>query len=133
MFKPLGKIACIITIISLLDGYSLIFQTIIWGSMLNDRIPEQGIELAVMSTFSGETPCKLCLNLEKVKQEKKIEDNLLNLLIKKKAYYTQSPNDLSQIGIFPPAPKRIKYSTIQFSPKYSLHKIVTTPPPDLVV
>ena len=38
-----------------------------WASMLNDRIPEQGIEQAFDTTFSGDFPCEKCRAIAEIK------------------------------------------------------------------
>ncbi|MDB9742001.1 hypothetical protein OAB00_04050, partial [Akkermansiaceae bacterium] len=61
MLQKLGKFFCVITILALLDGYSVIFQSLAWTSMLYERVPTLGISEAIDTTFSGDQPCEKCL------------------------------------------------------------------------
>lgn len=63
----ISKIFCILVMIGLLDIHLVFMQAWAWVSMLNDRIPSQGIEQAIDTTFSGEFPCEKCLALKEIK------------------------------------------------------------------
>lgn len=52
-----------------------LMQTWAWVSMLNDRIPEQGIEQAIDSTFSGEHPCEKCIAIAELEAKKAEQDS----------------------------------------------------------
>gem|GEM_PF-3602724 len=43
-----------------------------WAEMINDR-QEQGLQEAVRSTFSGETPCEKCMAIAQEKEERQKE------------------------------------------------------------
>lgn len=62
----LSKILCLIAAITLMDGHIVVLQSYAWVSMLNDRIPEQGVGEALISTFDGEHPCEHCLSVQKL-------------------------------------------------------------------
>jgi len=49
-------------------------QMCAWAEMIQDR-QEQGIEVAVRSTFSGEEPCERCLAIAQERQERDQEEN----------------------------------------------------------
>ena len=51
-------------------------QVRMWGQMLADRSAESGLAEAFASTFSGEAPCAMCLQLTAEKAEA-AEENLL--------------------------------------------------------
>jgi len=56
-----------LTIIGLLDAHIALVQAWAWVSMLNDRIPQQGIEQALNTTFSGDHPCEKCIAIDELK------------------------------------------------------------------
>ncbi len=66
-FSKFAKLLCVLTVIGLLDAHMALMQAWAWVSMLNDRIPEQGIEQALDTTFSGEHPCEKCLAIVELK------------------------------------------------------------------
>lgn len=55
-----AKFLCVLTAVGVLNVHLALFQCYAWVTMLHDRIPEQGIELAISSTFDGEHPCEKC-------------------------------------------------------------------------
>jgi len=69
----LGKLFCLLAVIGLLNLHIALYQTYAWATMLNDRIPEQGIEEAFTTTFDGAHPCERCKAVaqQNKKEEKK--------------------------------------------------------------
>ncbi len=66
MLRLLRQFKRALTVVALL-GFLLgtqahlgLLQMTAWSSMLLSRAPDQGIEQAIESTFSGEEPCCLC-------------------------------------------------------------------------
>ncbi|MBK1792033.1 hypothetical protein [Persicirhabdus sediminis] len=64
-----GKFCTLLAILGVLDAHLLIAQCWAWTQMLADR-SDRGIELAIDSTFNGEHPCALCLQIKAAKVEK---------------------------------------------------------------
>lgn len=70
-FSIFTKMLCILVIVGLLDAQTTIMQAWAWVTMLNDRIPEQGIEQALDTTFSGQYPCDQCLAIAQLREKQK--------------------------------------------------------------
>lgn len=60
--------------VGLFDVHLMVAQSWAWATMINDRVPEQGIEAALESTFRGEKPCPLCRSIRKEKQRKQQDE-----------------------------------------------------------
>lgn len=132
MLRVLGKIGCILTIITLLDGFSIVFQTIAWTTMLVERIPIQGLYSAVDSTFSGEHPCKKCTSLQDAQKEKEERDQHIAWAGEKYNLFAFLPNVVYRIHIAPDRLKRYTHCHFTVLPPPSILERVPTPPPDFV-
>ncbi|MFC5050167.1 hypothetical protein ACFPK9_06050 [Rubritalea spongiae] len=124
----LAKLFCLIAAISLIDGHIIALQTYAWVTMLNDRIPEQGVGEALSTTFDGEHPCEHCLAAEDLqtksqKEKSKAPDMQLSWikLISPKA---------EKITL-PPAPpyKLLPHLVETLSPSTDHSTSVPSPPP----
>lgn len=62
--------------LALLNVHIGVIQIWAWSSMLNDRIPQQGIEQALNSTFNGHSPCDKCHALANLKKEQNKPDSI---------------------------------------------------------
>lgn len=51
--------------IILLCGPRFFTQSVAWAGMLLDRVPDQGLVDGWNDTFDGDSPCALCLAIEK--------------------------------------------------------------------
>ena len=67
--SKITRFFCVLTIIGLLNAHIAVMQVWAWAYMLNDRIPEQGLEQAFNTTFSGEYPCEQCKAIAEIKAE----------------------------------------------------------------
>ena len=56
--------------VTILEVPTVLLQSYAWASMLSDRIPDQGLSLAVSTTFDGEHPCEHCLTAEELQLDK---------------------------------------------------------------
>ena len=132
MFRILGKICCVLTMITLINGFDIIFQSYAWGSMLYDRVPNQGVEKAIESTFSGDAPCPKCLALKAAQEEKRDRDLPADSVSETSAMAKWIPNQLSFLIIPSPPYHRTKLILSPFSPPLSPSYKVETPPPNFV-
>lgn len=70
----ISKLMCLIAIITLIDGHIIALQSYAWATMLQDRIPEQGVSEALSTTFDGEHPCAHCLTTLELVENKQAPD-----------------------------------------------------------
>lgn len=56
--------------LSILDTHLMVAQTWAWVTMINDRVPQQGVTAALDSTFSGDSPCAMCCAISQERQDK---------------------------------------------------------------
>ncbi len=47
----------------------MVAQTWAWATMVNDRVPQQGVVSALDSTFSGDSPCAMCCAITEERQD----------------------------------------------------------------
>ena len=79
--------------------------------MLYDRVPDQGIEQALTSTFSGNAPCEKCLAITEVKKEKESKPTPLTANKELKINLTTLPKE--SYFYFSPAPTRMSYASLR--------------------
>lgn len=58
-----------------MDAHLGMMQVWAWATMLSDRIPEQGIEQALDTTFSGDHPCEKCNVIAEFKEKEAEEES----------------------------------------------------------
>jgi len=68
-YRLLSYFAVIIVVFQFSGLDLFIAQTSAWGQMIKERQNKGTLE-AIVSTLSGETPCKRCLAIAKVKEER---------------------------------------------------------------
>ena len=132
MFRILGKICCVLTMITLINGFDIICQSYAWASMLYERVPAQGMEQAIDSTFSGDAPCPMCLALKAAQEEKRDRDLPNDAVSEASAISKWIPNKLSILTVPSPPYHRTKLILSPFSPPLSPSYKVETPPPNFV-
>lgn len=71
----LARLLCLAAIITLMDVHVVMLQSYAWVTMLNDRIPEQGVSEAISSTFDGQHPCEHCLTAQDLQSESQQEES----------------------------------------------------------
>ncbi len=62
------RLARLLLVASLLYGtgaHWAAVQGVAWGKMIADRVATEGLDGAVTSTFSGKTPCGVCIVVDK--------------------------------------------------------------------
>ena len=70
MHHFLAKLFCLIAAVTILEVPTVLLQTYAWATMLTDRIPEQGLSVAISTTFDGEHPCEHCLAAQDLQLDK---------------------------------------------------------------
>jgi hypothetical protein len=74
VFKRIGKIFLIITLVAMLGAHWALLQTVAWTTMLAHNLCSHSAKEAVTETFDGKHPCCLCKAIATGKQsEKKTE------------------------------------------------------------
>lgn len=126
----LARLLCILAAVSILDGQSILLQSWAWATMLNDRIPEQGLSEAISSTFDGAHPCERCLRIARAKQKQ--SDSALSAIPPqyRALYYTAA--DLLSLPS-QPAGNLARHFRLSPLPPISAPRSVPTPPPQQVV
>ncbi len=61
MLRLFAKFLVVLAAITVMELPTATLQVVAWSQMLSNRIPAQGLEAAIDSTFNGQHPCKLCL------------------------------------------------------------------------
>lgn len=129
----LAKLLCLIAAITLMDGHIVALQSYAWVSMLHDRIPEQGVAEAIVTTFDGEHPCEHCLSAQQLSLSESENDS------EKDSTPQFRLSGLKTIGLAhkrisePAAPKSILLP-LHFSKEIALSdftELIPTPPPRL--
>ncbi len=104
--------------------------------MLNDRIPEQGIELAFDTTFSGDFPCEKCRAIAEIKvKEAEHRSDSPELPSKDSERISKLIGVISSsnpVKIYPPECTRIPFSATRFSAPDEYVVAVPSPPPQVV-
>ncbi len=123
-------------IIGLLDSHLAMMQAWAWVSMLNDRIPEQGIEQAFETTFSGDFPCEKCCAIAEIKA-KKAEQGSDSPELPSKGSERISKligviSSANPIKIYSPECTRIPFLATRFNAPDEYVVAVPSPPPQLV-
>jgi len=131
----IGKLLCILAIIQLMGGTSVVMQSIAWTSMLKDRIPEQGIEQAINTTFSGEYPCEKCIALALAKAAKNKRDHQESPLpeLRSLAKHISSDKVDRLPSLYPPSSNILPVIWPSDKTVHLATREVATPPPDAVV
>ena len=96
--------------------------------MLNDRIPEQGIEEAFDTTFSGEYPCEQCRALAEAKQAERQEQGPVEET-KNTSRLVLAPHYFKRCQVIPPHSQRIGFDKLGELCPESWYGMMITPPP----
>ena len=132
MLQKLGRLSGILTIIALLDGHALMFQCYAWATMLYDRVPDQGVEQAVGSTFSGDAPCPKCLAIKAAQEKEQEDENKVPAPIVPESSTMAKfiPNVMEKIRVIKPAFSFVAYGKVSTSPPSKIYLSTDVPPPD---
>ena len=74
MFRKLAHVSVIVALVAAIGGHWAVLQSVAWTSMLADNLRTDSLEVAVIKTFDGQHPCKLCKVVSAGKKsEKQVE------------------------------------------------------------
>jgi hypothetical protein len=123
-----ARLLCLVAAITLMDGHIIALQSYAWVTMLNDRIPEQGVGEALSTTFDGEHPCNHCLAAEEL-QSKSQEEKSKAPEMQLSGIKLLSPK--SQKISAPSAPKsfRLPHLSVHIIAVKDVYSSVPSPPP----
>jgi len=116
-------------VVGLLNLHVALYQCYAWAMMLNDRIPEQGIEHALSTTFSGEHPCEKCLAVveQRAKEEQKPQQTVD---VGQKAPLVYSLFSKQELN--PLFGARVPFASPECLPLFGIEVPVIGPPPKFV-
>jgi hypothetical protein len=125
-----------LVIIGLLDCHLAMMQAWAWVNMLNDRIPEQGIEQAFSTTFSGDFPCEKCCAIIEIKAKEVEQRSDLPLPPTKDTERVLKLigviTSFRSVKVFPPACSRIPLLASRLNAPDEFVVAVPSPPPRVV-
>lgn len=74
MILRIGNLLLIVALLAATGGHFALLQSIAWTSMLAEHMQAESFSQAVVQTFDGRHPCKLCCAIAAAKKsEKKTE------------------------------------------------------------
>ncbi len=124
MFRVLGISAVLFAMFLIVGGHWAAFQVVAWTGMVVQYSKTDSLGSAVVKTFSGEKPCKMCHSIQKEKQK---EDQApANLKPDKKA-----DNFLIRAGatLSPPPASEFQYPTVIDQTAVASHSAPPVPVP----
>ena len=62
-----------LTALCVIDGHLFLGQSVAWLAMLGQRAPEIGLQEAVADTFTGGSPCEICLAIQEEREDRREE------------------------------------------------------------
>ena len=132
MRQFLAKLICLVAAVTILEVPTVLLQSYAWATMLNDRIPEQGLSVALSTTFDGEHPCEHCLAAQDLRRDTQESDEptgpqqfqLGNLKF-------IEPSTLGVSTPRAPVATFFPYRDDAVAPSQSIYLSVPTPPPRL--
>ena len=130
MLNKLGRLGCVLAMIAMIDGYSIMFQCYAWATMLYDRVPEQGVEEAIESTFSGEAPCPKCIALKQAKNAEKKKEPSAPVAPEFSPMAKFIPNSIEKLHLYKPAHQRLAYNQTSSIKPVEIFHSTDVPPPD---
>ncbi len=127
----LAKFLCVLTAVGVLNVHMALFQCYAWASMLHDRIPEQGIEQALSSTFDGDHPCEKCKALaeQRVSDEEQKSGADCNQGVKMPLVYSVYSRVALCLGVY----GRVGYDFVRELSPTEFSGALLGPPPRFVV
>jgi len=60
VFVRLGKLAVIAALVTTIGAHWLLLQSVAWTTMLADNLHSASLHEALVKTFDGKHPCRLC-------------------------------------------------------------------------
>lgn len=72
-FKAIGVAASFFALFVMLGGHWLALQSVAWARMLADFSRNDSFAEAIVKTFDGKNPCKMCLSVREGRQQEQRE------------------------------------------------------------
>ena len=72
-----GSAACLLAVLTLLDGHWLVLQSVAWARMLSHYARQESLASAFSKTFDGRHPCALCWGIQQGRQQEQGEGKAL--------------------------------------------------------
>lgn len=122
--QRIGLPLALAAVFSLAGGHWLVLQGVAWAEMAVEYSQDRGILAGLEKTFSGKSPCKLCLKVQKGSQQEEQKPALLKAGKKAEILLCASP----LAGMIPPqAP--FSYPPAAFLPPVSHRESPPSPVP----
>ncbi len=128
--NKIAKLFCVLAAIGVLNVHIAIYQGYAWVTMLNDRIPDQRIENAVATTFSGDHPCEKCMAVAK-QLAKEQQEPLPEL--KPSSEIPLICSVFTRLNLCPVVGKRLAFMAPENLPLMGISSPVFGPPPQFVL
>ncbi|MFT5906098.1 MAG: hypothetical protein ACI9E1_001703 [Cryomorphaceae bacterium] len=130
LIDKLAKLFCLLAAVGLLNVHIALYQGYAWVTMLNDRIPEQGIENAISTTFSGDHPCDKCIAVAEQRVNEQQQEPLPELKPSSKVPLICSV--FTKLNLRPVVGKRLAFVLLENLPLVGISLPVFGPPPQFV-
>jgi hypothetical protein len=123
LFKATGVAASFFALFVMLGGHWLTLQSVAWARMLAEFSDTASFSEAIVKTFDGKHPCKMCLGIREGRQQEKREQREAPLVKREK-----SREFLCDVRrVFVPSPLDPAGDTVPFIPQ-RLADFVDSPP-----
>lgn len=127
LFKATGVAASLFALFVMLDGHWLTLQSVAWARMLAEFSDTASFSEAIVKTFDGKHPCKMCLSIREGRQQEEREQREAPLVKGEKS--RELFCDLRRVNV-PPAPASAR-DAVAFAPQLvsDFQDSPPTPPP----
>jgi len=130
LLDKLAKLFCLLAAVGLLNVHIALYQGYAWVTMLNDRIPEQGVENAISTTFSGDYPCEKCKAVAEQRAKEQRQEPLPELKPSSKIPLICSV--FTKLNLSPFVGRRLAFEAPESLPLAGISPPVFGPPPQFV-
>ena len=76
-FRLAGSALCLLALLATLGGHWLVLQSVAWACMIHDFSKQESLRSAIVKTFDGQHPCRLCLSVQAGRQQEQSEEQKL--------------------------------------------------------
>ena len=125
MLKRLGQLALTLALVAVIGGHWAVLQTVAWTTMLADNLRDSSFTQAVTRTFSGEHPCKLCVEISAGKKSEQKSEFQFSL---KKLEFTHGVS----VFYFSP-PQDFRLTAEGHTPLCGRNQVPPLPPPRFIL
>ena len=127
LFKATGVAASFFALFVMMGGHWFTLQSVAWARMLADFSHNDSFAEAIVKTFDGKHPCKMCLSIREGRQQEQREQREAPLVKSEKS--RELFCDLRRVNV-PPAPASAR-DAVAFAPQLVSDFLDSppTPPP----